>query len=139
MWITGTAGDTLYRVDPNDGHVIASIKVGSAPRFLTVGDDGVWTLDQGDGTVSHVDPATNTVKSIIPVDTGFIKGGDIASGGGAIWARVTDSLIVRVDPTTDTVTANYGPASGSGSVAADDSAVWVTAHDSDSVWRLPHD
>ena len=138
LWITAPTHDTLYRVDPNDGHVIATIKVGSAPRFLTVGEDAVWTLNQGNGTVSHVDPATNTVKAEIPVDTGFIDGGDIAGGGGAVWARVTHSLIVRIDPTTDAVTANYGPASGSGSVAADDSAVWVTAHDSNSVWRLPH-
>ena len=138
LWITAPNQNTLYRVDPNDGHVVATIKVGRSPRFLTVGEHGVWTLNQGDGTVSHIDPATNTVQADITVDTGFIEGGDIASGGGAVWARVTTSLIVRIEPTTNAVTANYGPASGSGSVAADDSAIWVTAHDTNSVWRLPH-
>ncbi len=138
LWISAPTLDTLYRADPNDGHVIATITVGRGPRFLTVGANAVWTLNQKDGTVSHVDPATNTVQADIRVDTGFIDGGDIASGAGAVWARVTRGLIVRIDPTTDAVTANYGPASGSGSVAADDSAAWVTAHDSNSVWRLPH-
>lgn len=138
LWISAPTRDTLYRSDPNDGRVIATITVGRGPRFLTVGATAVWTLNQADGTVSHVDPATNTVQANIRVDPGVIDGGDIASSAGAVWARVTRSLIVRIDANSDAVTANYGPASGSGSVAADDSAVWVTAHDSNSVWRLPH-
>lgn len=92
LWITAPTLDTLYRVDPNDARVTATIKVASAPRFLTVGGDAVWTLNQGNGTVSHVDPATNIVKADIPVDTGFVEGGDIAAGGGAVWARVTTAL-----------------------------------------------
>ena len=30
-------------------------------RFLTVGEGGVWTLNQGDGSISRVDPKTNKV------------------------------------------------------------------------------
>ena len=39
----------------------------------------------------------------------------------------------------DTVVARYGPPSGSGSVAADEDAVWVSAHDVTTVWRLLFD
>jgi hypothetical protein len=49
-----------------------------------------------------------------------------AIGGGA-----------RIDPETNRVVERYGPAVGSGSVAADDDAVWVTAHDVRKIWRLP--
>ena len=58
-------------------------------------------------------------------------------GGGSVWVRVSDALIARIDPTTDTVIERYGPPAGSGSVAADADAVWVSAHDINTVWRLP--
>jgi hypothetical protein len=32
----------------------------------------------------------------------------------------------------------YSPSVGSGSVAADDEAIWITAHDITTIWRLEH-
>jgi hypothetical protein len=37
------------------------------------------------------------------------------------------------------VTERYGPEVGSGSAAADDEAVWITAHDVGKIWRLSLD
>ena len=75
----------------------------------------------------------------IPVGAGSSSGGDIAVGGGYVWVRLSDSLIAQIDPATDTVVARYGPPSSSGSVAADEDAVWLSAHDVTTVWRLPLD
>jgi virginiamycin B lyase len=66
-----------------------------------------------------------------------ITGGDLAIGGAFVWARISSALVANIDPQTNTVVARFGPASGSGSVAADDQAVWITAHDVDKVYRLP--
>ena len=137
LWVTSFGTGTLLRVDPATLEVTATIPVGSGPRFLALGEGGVWVLNQTDGTVSRVDPATDEVVATIPVAEGRVTGGDIAVGGGAVWARVSDSLVAEIDPATNTVVHRYGPADGSGSVAADDSAVWISAHDSNSVWRLP--
>lgn len=137
LWVTNSVGNTLARLDPRDLRPVATIEVGEGPRFLAVGAGAVWTLDQASGTVTRVDPATNSVVATVRVDEGAIQGGDIAVGGGFVWARVTDSLVAKIDPSTNTVVARYGPPGGSGSVAADPSAAWITAHDSDSVYRLP--
>jgi YVTN family beta-propeller protein len=137
LWATNVTDGTLQRLDPATAAVQAEIPVGDGPRFLAVGEDAVWVLNQGDGTVTRVDPATNTAAATIDADTGRVDGGDIAAGGGAVWARVSDSLVVEIDPATNTAVAAYGPANGSGSVAADDTAMWVSAHDVSSVWRLP--
>ncbi len=137
LWVTNPGAGTLARMSPADGSVETEIPVGLAPRFLAVGEGGVWVLNSGDGTVAHVDPETNAVVATIPVDTRPISGGDIAVGGGFVWARVSTSLVVKIDPATDTAVAAYGPQSGSGSVAADDAAVWISAHDVNAVWRLP--
>jgi YVTN family beta-propeller protein len=131
------AAGSLLRVDPASRQVVARIAVGSGPRFLAVGEGGVWVLNQFDGTVSRVDPRTNTVTATITVSDAAVEGGDIAAGGGSVWARVSDSLVARIDPRTNKVVARYGPSAGSGSVAADDKAVWVSAHDINAIWRLP--
>jgi YVTN family beta-propeller protein len=137
LWATNVTDGTLLRMNPADATVQATIPVGDQPRFLAVGENAVWVLNQGDGTVTRVDPATNAVAATVDVDTGSVDGGDIAVGGGAVWARVSDSLVVEIDPATNTAQTAYGPPHGSGSVAADDDAMWVSAHDVSSVWRLP--
>jgi YVTN family beta-propeller protein len=137
LWVSVPGEGSLLRLDPATGRTVAKVPVGVQPRFLAVGEKSVWVLNQGDGSVTRVDPATNAVTATIRVDSVGIDGGDIAVGGGAVWARITEELVARIDPATNTVSARYGPRSGSGSVAADDAAVWISAHDVRSVWRLP--
>ncbi len=137
LWITNSAAGTLMKVDPATGAVSKEIPVGAIPRFLAVGEDAVWVMNQQDATVSRIDPKTAAVVATISVGSTPIEGGDIAVGGGSVWVRVSDSLIARIDPKTNRVVGRYGPPAGSGSVAADASAVWVSAHDVSSVWRLP--
>ncbi len=138
VWITNPTSDELHRVNPATGAVVTTIPVGPAPRFLAVGEGQVWVMNQADGSVSRVDPATNEVVATIDVGRP-IEGGDIAVGGGSVWVRGGPELLARIDPATNEVTVRYRPPVGSGSVAADDDAVWVTAHDVLTIWRLPLD
>jgi virginiamycin B lyase len=137
LWVTVHADSTLLKIDPRTLGTLATIPVGSGPQFLALGGGAAWTLDQDGGTVTRVDLATAKAVATMQVDTGGVQGGDIAVGGGFVWARVTDGLVAKIDPVSNTVVARYGPSGGSGSVAADASAAWITAHDSDSVYRLP--
>ncbi len=139
LWVTSGATATLSRVDPSSGAIVTTIDVGAGAGFLAVGEGSVWVMNNTDGTVSRVDPASNTVLASIVVNDGAISGGDMAVGGGYAWARVSDALVAKIDPSTNTVVARYGLPSGSGSVAADDDAVWISAHDVTKVWRIPID
>ena len=136
LWVTVPAADTLLRLPPADPSTSQAIKVGDGPRFLAIGFDAVWVMDQGSGTITRVD-RDGTVVTSIKVSDVPIEGGDIATGGGYVWVRTEQDLVVRIDPRTNMVDARLGPPSGSGSVAADDDALWVTAHDVETVWRLP--
>lgn len=137
LWLTDPTLGVLLRLDPRTQKTGATVKVGAGARFFAVGEGAVWVQNNLDGTVSRVDPATNAVTATIKVDSGPVDGGDLAVGGGFVWARVSDALVAKIDPATDTVVARYGPPGGSGSVAADDEAVWVSAHDINVVYRLP--
>jgi hypothetical protein len=57
-------------------------------------------------------------------------------GGGWVWPRGTSTL-TRIDPRTNTVVERYGPSWGSGADIVGDCAVWVSARDVETVWRLP--
>ena len=109
--------------------------MGPAPRFLAAGEGGVWTLNQGDGTVSRIDPASNRVVATIATEVPG-GGGDIAAGAGRIWVRASKTLLQVIDPRDNTIVERYGPTAGSGAVRANASHVWVTAHDIHTVWVL---
>lgn len=141
VWITTTgsgnrtAPGSVQRIDPATNSVIATIPVGPVPRFLAAGEGGVWTLNQGDGTVSRIDPGTN--RTAATIDVGMPGGGgDIATGRGKVWVRGKKALLATIDPTTDLVTTVFGPPAGSGAVRVAGDLVWVTAHDIRTVWVL---
>jgi len=136
VWVAYPGANQIRRYDPATGASVATIDVGERPQFLTVGEGAVWTMDQLGKSVSRIDPATNAVVATIRIDE-VIEGGDIAVGAGYVWLRGSRTLLFKIDPGTNTVVARYGPPAGSGSVAADDDAVWITAHDSTAIWRLP--
>ena len=63
---------------------------GSAPAGIAVGLGSVWVANSVDGTVSRIDPRTNTVVKTITV------GGSpqaIAVGGGKVWVSVQNALV----------------------------------------------
>ena len=137
LWVTSAATNTLSRVDPSSGAVAATVTLGAEPRFLAIGGGAVWVMNNGDGTVSRVDREHGSVVATVAVSPAAVNGGDVAVGGGFVWARVSDALVAQIDPSTNRIVARYGQGAGSGSVAADDDGVWISAHDVATIWRLP--
>jgi streptogramin lyase len=135
LWVTSEATGIVSRLDPATGAVQAEIAVLPGIIFLATGEGAVWVMNNENGTVNRIDPVTNKLVATIPVDW-KVHGGDIAVGHGAVWARVTDALVSRIDPRTNTLVARYGSGSGSGSVAADGKALWISAHEVRTVWRI---
>jgi streptogramin lyase len=137
LWATDPIRGELLRLDPDNGDTLATTTVGPGARFFDVGEGAVWVQNNDDGTVSRVDPRTDQVEATVAVDEGLIVGGDLSVGGGYVWARVSSSLVTQIDPDSNLVVARIGLPQGSGSVAADDEAVWISAHDHNVVYRLP--
>jgi virginiamycin B lyase len=136
LWVA-TSRQSVVRVDPADGSTQATVATGFGSRFTAVGEDAVWVLNQDDGTVSRIDPDTNTVVATVRVSDGRVPGGDIAAGDGAVWVRTATELATAIDPATDDVVRVLGPEAGSGSIAVTPGAVWITAHDVRQVNRVP--
>jgi YVTN family beta-propeller protein len=137
VWVSDPTKSLIHRVDPTTGSIVVTIAVGKQPQFIAIGEGALWTMNQNSGTVSRIDPATNSVSATIALGE-IVQGGDIAVGGGSVWLRGSRTLLFQIDTATNEIVARYGPSAGSGSVAADDNAVWITAHDVTTIWRLEY-
>jgi len=141
VWITNT-GKGNRPVDSFNGLTPARIgwrrQFRSVPRhaFLQREKGGVWILNQGDGSVSRIDPSSNEVIATILVGVEG-PGGDIATGAGAVWVRAVKALLSVIRSETNRVVERFGPPAGSDTVRVAGKFIWLTAHDNQTVWILP--
>ena len=136
VWVTNPALNLVQKISPRTNRVVATTKVAGGPRFFAVGEGAVWTLNQGTGAVTRLAPATAKVTANVQANV-VGGGGDMTVGGGWAWARGTAALLTRIDPRTNKVAERYGPSSGSGAATVGYGALWISAHDVRTVWRLP--
>lgn len=139
IWILSDARGVLSRIDPQTNRVVATIPVAPHSFAAAFGFGSVWITNtgepdaQGAGSVQCIDPQTGKVAATIPVGVSG-PGGDIAAGAGRVWIRATEVLLSVIDPSPNRVFARFGPPAGSGGVHVGDGIVWVTAHDTNTVW-----
>jgi YVTN family beta-propeller protein len=107
------------------GRVVATIPVGAGPVDVLVGQDAVWVANAAQGTVSRVDPATNTVTKTIRVGRNPVR---VAAGFGSIWvANETSQTVSRIEARTGQPQATI-PVTGHSSaddLAVGEGTVWV--------------
>jgi YVTN family beta-propeller protein len=135
VWVTGADSNQLIAVDPATNTIAAAIPTGPHPRFLTSGAGSVWTLNQGDGSITRVDSklrsATASVEAGIPG-----KGGEITYGAGSVWTTVFSIPLTRIDVADNKVTRQWiGP--GGDSVRYGFDAIWLTDYKHGLLWRIP--
>jgi len=103
IWASDTGASVVHRIDPADGHTVASIPVPSTPKGTTIGEGSVWVACDGAATVVRIDPATNTIAAEITVGSGPHS---IAVGEGFVWVTNRHSqTLSKIDPATNRVIA----------------------------------
>ena len=134
LWISGTDSSVLARVDPKSNVVTDRIAVGPRPRFLTSGGGSIWTLNQGDGTISRVD--VKTKKLVTNIEAGIPgTGGEIAYGEGYVWVTVFEIPLTQIDPRSNAVTKQWvGP--GGDAVRVAHGSIWLSNLRLQNVWRI---
>jgi YVTN family beta-propeller protein len=108
------------------GRITATIPVGAGPVDVLVSQDAVWVATAAQGTVSRVDPATNTVTTTIQVGRDPIR---LVAGFGSIWvANNTEQTISRIDARTGQPLATIPtPTLGANQLAVGAGSVWAIA------------
>jgi virginiamycin B lyase len=134
VWVASNGGNVLVRVDPAQNKAIGTTSLGPKPRFLAVGEGSIWILNQGDGTISRVDAKTGSLLATIPAGIPGL-GGEIAYGGGSVWATVFGYPITRIDPAKNKVVQQW-VGDGGDSIRFAHGSVWLTFLTGAKVWRL---
>lgn len=135
VWVSGFAANVLTAIDAVSGEVLATIPVGPGPRFLTSGAGSVWTLNQGDGSVTRVDMKTRRAVAMIPAGIPG-HGGEICFGAGGVWATAIGVPLTAIDPATNAV-ARQWTGEGGDAVRFGLGTLWLTDIKHGRLWRLP--
>jgi virginiamycin B lyase len=126
LWVSDSKANRVLRIDPRADEVVGETKVGGLPQYLAVDSNGVWVLNQLEGTVMQLDP--NSGKPIRTIEADMEgAGGSITVGGGSVWVRGTLTLLEQIDSDTGAIVARYGPNEGSGDALVTDGVLWVSA------------
>lgn len=134
IWVTRADGAEVTVIDAETGALSASVRSGPKPRFLTTGAGGVWTLNQGDGSLTRIDTRTRQAIQTIALGTPG-HGGDISFGGGMVWTTVAKVPLTVVDGSAGEVLCQWTGAGGD-SLGIGHGAIWLTNYDAGTVARI---
>ena len=134
IWVTRAEGAEVTVVSAATGEVSATVRSGPKPRFLTAGAGAVWTLNQGDGSLTRIDVEQRKVIQTTALGTPG-HGGDISFGGGMVWTSVDKVPLTVVDGGTGLVLCQWtGP--GGDSLGIGHDAIWLTNYDAGTLSRF---
>jgi len=140
VWVSLWGPDVVKRIDPLTNEVVARIEVDEYPHQAVFASGFIWVPSEcgngGSGSLSKIDPATNTVVEVFPVGdprgdchTGYAGPETMVEADGDLWMSVHNiAAMVRFDVATEAVIdviRLFGRACGDLGVA--DGSVWTTA------------
>ncbi len=124
VWITSHEHSLVTGVDAHSGNVIGTVPTGPQPRFLAAGAGSLWVLNQGDGSVTRIDPIKRRAVATIALGVPG-HGGDIAFGFGKIWVSVIGLPLTVIDPATNRpIMQRVGP--GGDALRIGHGSLWLT-------------
>jgi YVTN family beta-propeller protein len=126
--------------------VTAKITVGAYPTSVTVGPQAVYVANSHDWSISRVDPASNSVLSVINLPlTGTSGVPSIMYAEGSLWAAISSidasggylpGSVLRIDPASGAVLATIPVGKTPFAFASSPGAIWVADYRDGSVVRI---
>jgi hypothetical protein len=134
IFVTRADGAEVTVVNAVSGAIVTSVSTGPKPRFLSSGGGAVFTLNQGDGTLTRIDAHTHRVTATAALDTPG-AGGDIKYAGGRVYTTFAKIPLSIIDAASGRLDCQWsGP--GGDSLDIGYGAIWLTDYDAGSVLRL---
>jgi virginiamycin B lyase len=135
VWVGSDVG--VIRIGKDSNAVSETIQLGVViPTALAIGERALWVAARpgfrccppetvGTGTLTRIDPATNSVEAAIPIGGNPVG---IAVGEGSVWiADASTRSVVRVDPKSNRVVSRIDIGARPRGIAVGHGFVWVSA------------
>jgi DNA-binding beta-propeller fold protein YncE len=100
FWVVAPDARTVFSVSPRT-HKVRSIKLGQEPFDAATGGGALWVADHDSRRIMRVDLKTGAVTRSADFGSPELA---IAYGFGAVWVVNADDTLLRLDPSTLTVT-----------------------------------
>ena len=133
VWITHANGADVTGIDASSGKVNATVNTGPHPRFLSAGAGAIWTLNQGDGSLTRIDARTHEAVTI-PLQTPG-HGGDIGFGDGKIWTSMPKVPLSLIDGAKARLECQWVGAGGD-SLNLGFGSIWLTNYFAGTISRI---
>lgn len=134
VWVPSIEENTLFRISPRLGTIVAKIPVGKNPVMAAHTEEAVWVTNKGDGTVSRVNIDSNEVEATIEV--GSVPLG-ITAGSGSLWvANSGSNTLSRINPSNNAVEAVIPVGKKPSDVDFAEDHVWILNHGDGTVSRI---
>jgi streptogramin lyase len=118
------------------GEVVGQpIALGKKPVDIAFGGGAIWTANQGEDSVSRLDPATGKVTNI---KVGGVPG-EVDFDNNALYVWNYSTAVTKVDPATNEVSDPIETGGTIFSAAAGDGHIWVAHEADDQVVRISQD
>jgi virginiamycin B lyase len=135
VWVTSIEASLVTAVDARTGAVLGTVPTGPRPRFLTDGAGAIWTLNQGDGSVTRIDAVRRAAAGATALETPG-HGGDIAYAAGRVWTTLRKTPLTATDARTGRVVRQW-VGEGGDSLGIGFGAIWLTDFSKGDVVRIP--
>ena len=102
LWASERTANRVVRIDPKSGAVVQTrFRSATASTGLAFGGGVVWVANSLDGTVSRIDPTTNSVTGTIATGNGPAG---VAVAADGVWvSNQFGGTVARIDPRTNQV------------------------------------
>ena len=134
-WVTDFDQGLLAEINTTTGQVTRVLGVPS-PEGLALGFGSLWVVRHRDGSIARIDLKSWTVTAVIKLPgtgSNSICGmcvDQVVAGPTAIWVPLDlGNAVARIDPTTNTVTADTPIGLQVDNLAVDATSVWVAGWD----------
>jgi virginiamycin B lyase len=132
VWTTNNGDGSVSRIDPATNAVISTVRIGAGASGLAFAGNAVWVGTTGTSdAVYRLHPATEEVTRVPVGEPGPAW---FSSRGDELWVTTASNNALRIDPTTNRVTARarvgLGPKDG---VVDSRGLLWTPNLNGDSV------
>jgi serine/threonine-protein kinase len=131
VWVG--SGNVVYELDPNDARIRHRIRIPNLGG-VAAGEGSVWALDDIEGLLMKIDPATGKVARSVEIPGNLDS---VAVGGGVVW--VVDEhagTVLVVDPNSLSILGTVRVGTGVQDVQFGAGALWLADGTDDSVTRI---
>jgi YVTN family beta-propeller protein len=135
VWVGDTAGETIFRIDPATNRFVEVDTDAVGPAWLAATETDIWASHPGQGVVTRMSTATNSVVARITVGGTPVDG--VIGPDGLVWIPdLTGGVVHRIDPATNAVVDRFAVGRGPFVLTVGYGDVWAPAYGGTSVWRL---